>query len=117
MTCPPRAREANSRWLNQLCRLYVKDAASARKITADAISPSKEQLLQRLKAAQGNAATYALQQKLVDKLATRDQQVALRSPSLPAKPMTMWATAMSPSGTTCATSPIATLTSTSHASV
>ena len=73
----PEAREANSRWLNQLWQAYVKDAASARKITADAISPSKEQLLQRLKAAQGNAATYALQQKLVDKLATRDQQVAL----------------------------------------
>ena len=73
----PEAREANSRWLNQLWQAYVKDAASARKITADAISPSKEQLLQRLKAAQGNAATYALQQKLVDKLATRDQQVEL----------------------------------------
>ncbi len=73
----PEAREANSRWLNQLWQAYVKDAASARKIAADAISPSKEQLLQRLKAAQGNAATYALQQKLVDKLATRDQQIAL----------------------------------------
>ncbi len=73
----PEAREANSRWLNQLWQAYVKDAASARKIAADAISPSKEQLLQRLKAAQGNAATYALQQKLVDKLATRDQQIAM----------------------------------------
>ena len=73
----PEAREANSRWLNQLWQAYVNDAASARKIAADAISPSKEQLLQRLKAAQGNAATYALQQKLVDKLATRDQQIAL----------------------------------------
>ena len=71
----PEAREANSRWLNQLWQAYVKDAAEARKIAADAINPNKEQLLQRLKAAQGNAATYALQQKLVDKLATHDEQV------------------------------------------
>lgn len=70
----PEAREANSRWLGQLWQAYVQDAATARKIAADAISPSKEQLLSRLKAANGNAAEYALAQKLVDKLATQDER-------------------------------------------
>jgi protease IV len=73
----PEAREANSRWLGQLWQAYVQDAATARKIAADAISPSKEQLLSRLKAANGNAAQYALSQKLVDKLANQDERTRI----------------------------------------
>ena len=68
------AREANSRWLGQMWQEYVNDVAAARKVAPDVISPSKEQLLARLKAVSGDAAQYALQQKLVDKLATRAEQ-------------------------------------------
>ncbi len=67
------AREANGRWLNQLWDLYVQDVTRARNIPADAVAPSKEQLLARMQQAGGNAAQYALAQGLVDQLATREE--------------------------------------------
>lgn len=71
----PEAREANSRWLNQMWQEYVADVAKARKVKPDAISPSKEQLLARLQAAEGDAAEYAQAQGLVDQLATHEEVV------------------------------------------
>ena len=71
----PEARESNSRWLNQMWQEYVADVAKARKVKPDAISPSKEQLISRLEAAEGDAATYALDQGLVDQLATHEEVV------------------------------------------
>lgn len=71
----PEAKEANRRWMSQMWQAYVQDISQARKIPADAVSPTKEQLLARLKAAHGNAAEYALAQKLVDKLATREERI------------------------------------------
>lgn len=67
------SREANQRWLDQLWQAYVSDVASQREVEPDAISPSKEQFLERLKNAQGNAAGYALDNGLVDELATREE--------------------------------------------
>lgn len=72
----PEAREANSRWLNQLWQYFVSDVAKARHLEADVVSPDKSQLLTRLAAAEGNAAQYALQQKLVDRLAVRAERIA-----------------------------------------
>lgn len=68
------AREANSRWLGQMWDEYVSNVANSRKIAKDVVSPGKEQLLERLKAVAGDAAQYALKQKLVDQLATRNEQ-------------------------------------------
>ncbi|MGY3866057.1 signal peptide peptidase SppA [Aeromonas bivalvium] len=67
------SREANQHWLDQLWQAYVSDVASQREVEPDAISPSKEQFLERLKKAQGNAAGYALDNGLVDELATREE--------------------------------------------
>ncbi|MFM4703348.1 signal peptide peptidase SppA [Aeromonas bivalvium] len=67
------SREANQRWLDQLWQAYVSDVASQREVEPDAISPSKEQFLERLKNAQGNTAGYALDNGLVDELATREE--------------------------------------------
>ncbi|MGE6107087.1 signal peptide peptidase SppA [Aeromonas sobria] len=67
------SREANQRWLDQLWQAYVSDVANQREVEPDAISPSKEQFLERLRKAQGNAAGYALDNGLVDELATREE--------------------------------------------
>ncbi|MDO2947444.1 signal peptide peptidase SppA [Aeromonas simiae] len=69
----PESREANQRWLSQLWDGYVKDVAAQRKVAPDAVSPSKDQMLARLRKAGGNAALYAEEQGLVDQLATRDE--------------------------------------------
>lgn len=69
----PESREANQRWLSQLWDGYVKDVAVQRKVAPDAVSPSKEQMLERLRKAGGNIALYAEKQGLVDQLATRDE--------------------------------------------
>ena len=72
----PEAREANGRWLDQMWHYYVSDVAKARHLAADVVSPDKDQLLSRLGAANGNAAQYAAEQKLVDHLAVRDARLA-----------------------------------------
>ena len=67
------AREANQRWLGAVWQEYVTNASKVRHIPADAIAPTKEQVLERLTKAEGNAAQYALEQGLVDQLATYDE--------------------------------------------
>lgn len=71
----PEAREANQRWLGEVWQQYVSDVSKARHIPADAIAPTKDQVLERLTKAEGNAAQYALDQGLVDQLATFDDIV------------------------------------------
>lgn len=71
----PEAREANQRWLGEVWQQYVSDVSKARHIPADAIAPTKDQVLERLTKAEGNAAQYALDQGLVDQLATYDDIV------------------------------------------
>lgn len=60
-------------WLGQLWQHYQDNVSTLRSIDADKISPSKEQLLSRFRAANGNPARYALEQGLVDRLASREQ--------------------------------------------
>jgi len=71
----PEAREANQRWLGEVWQQYVTDVSKARHIPANAVAPNKEQVLERLTKAEGNAAQYALDQGLVDQLATSDDVI------------------------------------------
>lgn len=67
------SKEDTRRWLDQLWTHYQRNVAKLRDIPQDHISPSAEQLLSRLTAAKGNPAQYALEQGLVDRLATREE--------------------------------------------
>lgn len=71
----PEAKDANRRWLTEMWQQYVTNVASARHVAPDIVSPSKDQVLTRLTKAEGNAAQYALDQGLVDQLATYDDVV------------------------------------------
>ncbi|WP_107851967.1 signal peptide peptidase SppA [Oceanimonas marisflavi] len=65
------SREDALRWLGQLWQHYQDNISTLRNIPADHISPGKELLLSRFRAVGGDPARYALEQGLVDKLATR----------------------------------------------
>ncbi|WP_434663710.1 signal peptide peptidase SppA [Aeromonas sp. NJAU223] len=69
----PESKMANQRWLDQLWLSYVNDVAAEREIEPDAVAPGKDQFLSLLRASGGNAANYALENGLVDQLATRDE--------------------------------------------
>ncbi|WP_421245425.1 signal peptide peptidase SppA [Aeromonas sanarellii] len=69
----PESKEANQRWLDQLWQSYVADVAEQREIEPDAVAPNKDHFLELLHKAGGNAASYALDNGLVDQLATRDE--------------------------------------------
>lgn len=69
----PESKEANQRWLDQLWQSYVTDVAEQREIEPDAVAPNKDHFLELLRKAGGNAASYALDNGLVDQLATRDE--------------------------------------------
>ncbi|MDX7815282.1 signal peptide peptidase SppA [Aeromonas caviae] len=69
----PESKEANQRWLDQLWQFYVADVAEQREIEPDAVAPNKDHFLELLRKAGGNAASYALDNGLVDQLATRDE--------------------------------------------
>ncbi|WDV27400.1 signal peptide peptidase SppA [Aeromonas caviae] len=69
----PESKEANQRWLDQLWQSYVADVAEQREIELDAVAPNKDHFLELLRKAGGNAASYALDNGLVDQLATRDE--------------------------------------------
>lgn len=69
----PESKEANQRWLDQLWQSYVADVAEQREIEPDAVAPNKDHFLELLRKAGGNAASYALDNGLVDQLATRDE--------------------------------------------
>ena len=65
------SREDTLRWLGQLWQHYQDNVARLRGIPTDHVSPSKEQLLSRFAAVNGDPARYALEQGLVDRLASR----------------------------------------------
>lgn len=69
----PESKEANQRWLDQLWQSYVTDVAEQREIEPDAVAPNKDRFLELQRKAGGNAANYALDNGLVDQLATRDE--------------------------------------------
>ncbi len=67
----PAAKDADSRWINQLWGSYLDTVAANRKITPQQVFPGADNLIAALKADNGNTATYALNTKLVDGLQTR----------------------------------------------
>jgi protease-4 len=73
----PAAKEADLFWMNDLWQRYVADVAKARKLDPAAITAGIDTLPAGIAAAGGDLAKYALQQKLVDGLKTREEFDAL----------------------------------------
>jgi len=67
------SKESKLNWLNQLWDNYTAVIAKNRSIDTTDVTPKADVFIQRLKAVNGNIANYALQQKLVDQLLTREQ--------------------------------------------
>lgn len=67
------SKEAKLNWLNQLWGTYTSTVATNRDIAAEDVAPKADVFIQRLQQVNGNIAQYALSQKLVDKLLTREQ--------------------------------------------
>ncbi|MCT4706241.1 signal peptide peptidase SppA [Enterobacteriaceae bacterium H16N7] len=66
----PAAREADSRWIGELWQNYIGTIAANRQITAQQVFPGAQGLLDNLSKLGGDTAKYALENKLVDELAS-----------------------------------------------
>ncbi|QML56558.1 signal peptide peptidase SppA [Escherichia coli] len=66
----PAAREADSRWIGELWQNYLNTVAANRQISAQQVFPGAQGLLAGLTKTGGDTAKYALDNKLVDALAT-----------------------------------------------
>ncbi|MCE0827224.1 signal peptide peptidase SppA [Buttiauxella sp. A2-C2_NF] len=66
----PAAREADSRWIGELWQNYLGTIAANRQITAQQVFPGAQGLLDNLQKLGGDTAKYALDNKLVDQLAS-----------------------------------------------
>ncbi|EEQ04991.1 Protease 4 [Yersinia bercovieri ATCC 43970] len=69
----PAAREADSRWIGGLWQNYLTAVAANRQLTAEQLFPGAAAVISGLQAAGGSAAKYALDNKLVDQLASRPE--------------------------------------------
>lgn len=69
----PEAKEADLEWMGDLWRAYLATVAKARKTTPEELTALIEQLPERLKTSGGDPAKLALDAKLVDRLASRDE--------------------------------------------
>ena len=69
----PEAKEADLEWLGDIWRAYLAGVSKARKTTPEELTALVEGLPERLKSAGGNSAKLALDAKLVDRLAARDE--------------------------------------------
>jgi protease-4 len=67
------SKEAKLNWLNQLWETYTSTVAKNRLISADNVAPKADIFITQLQSVNGNIAQYALKQKLVDQLLTREQ--------------------------------------------
>ncbi|KAA9001803.1 signal peptide peptidase SppA [Affinibrenneria salicis] len=67
----PAARDADSRWLNTLWQHYLTTVSANRQITPQQLFPGAGALLAGLQAVDGDSARYALDNKLVDEVASR----------------------------------------------
>jgi len=67
------AKEANKLWLNDLWQQYKSDVALQRNFSVDNFDEDIDVLVTKLRAANGNVAEYALENKWVDALKTREQ--------------------------------------------
>ncbi|MCT4704129.1 signal peptide peptidase SppA [Enterobacteriaceae bacterium H20N1] len=66
----PAAREADSRWIGELWQNYLGTIAANRQIASEQVFPGAQALLDNLQKLGGDTAKYALDNKLVDELAT-----------------------------------------------
>ncbi|EHR8834757.1 signal peptide peptidase SppA [Shigella flexneri] len=66
----PAAREADSRWVGELWQNYLNTVAANRQIPAQQVFPGAQELLEGLTKTGGDTAKYALDNKLVDALAS-----------------------------------------------
>lgn len=66
----PAAREADSRWVGELWQNYLNTVAANRQIPAQQVFPGAQGLLEGLTKTGGDTAKYALENKLVDALAS-----------------------------------------------
>lgn len=73
------SREADMFWMNDLWQRYVADVAKARKITAEQLNASINNLSAEVKAANGDLGKLAVQQKLVDGLKTSHEMETMLS--------------------------------------
>ncbi|WP_159564511.1 signal peptide peptidase SppA [Budvicia diplopodorum] len=69
----PEARKADSRWVNALWSNYLTDVAANRNISTVTLYPTMDVLIKQLKDNDGNTASLALKNKLVDELASRPE--------------------------------------------
>jgi len=67
------AKEADLFWMNDVWQRYLGDIATARKLTAQQLAAGIDTLPEGVAAAGGDLAKFALQQKLVDGLKTREE--------------------------------------------
>lgn len=67
----PAAREADSRWIGELWQNYLNTVSANRQISPQQLFPGAQAILDGLTRAGGDTATYALDHKLVDALASR----------------------------------------------
>jgi protease-4 len=81
----PEAKEADSYWMGGLWDGYINDIAKLRKLDAATVRTDIDGLPDRLVAAQGDLAKLALDEHLIDGLATRAELLdMLRSQGVPA---------------------------------
>jgi protease-4 len=73
----PESKEADLFWMNDIWQRYLGDVAALRKTTPEALLAGIETLPEGVTAVQGDTAKYAVQQKLVDGLKTREEFEAL----------------------------------------
>lgn len=73
----PQAKEADLFWMNDVWQRYLADIAKARKLDAAQLAAGIDTLPEGIAAAGGDLARFALQQKLVDGLKTREEVDAL----------------------------------------
>ncbi len=66
----PAAREADSRWVGELWQNYLNTIAANRQVPAQQIFPGAQAMLEGLTKVGGDTAKYALDNKLVDQLAS-----------------------------------------------
>jgi protease-4 len=66
----PAAKDADSRWIGELWQNYLGTIAANRQITAQQVFPGAQGLLDNLQKLGGDTAQYALDNKLVDELAS-----------------------------------------------
>ncbi|MCL7715442.1 signal peptide peptidase SppA [Stenotrophomonas mori] len=71
------AKEADLFWMNDVWQRYLGDIAGARKLDAAQLAAGIDTLPEGIAAAGGDLARFALQQKLVDGLKTREEVEAL----------------------------------------